>query len=584
MKKAAIIIAVVVVLIAGGVGAAVYLNPGIVSQLAFFGAEPTEPETEPPTQPETEPQRITELTISGKSKLERGESASLSVKYSPATANAPQLSFTSSDTEVATVDETGLVKAVSMGECEITAQDKNSEVKSLISIEVTDEDLQDVSALNEYLLEIPDSTLEEYGEDSTMLLSLSAAAIDDFDGDKALELVLRRQSASGFVFYEVVSLDETKETEVARNFSDYDEILEGGYESYKDEVLTDGDGSLMIKTTAVKEDKSKKTRTRSVDFTIINTDGTSSSEYQDTYTFSDEEMKRSVGGEFIIDGEESEEEGYLASLSAMSQGFSSVDDRLIDRSETITMGGFTKIDTVYELDSVYEGKIEWQSDKPEIAQVNSSGVVTGVRSGSCVVTGVLDGVDGAVARAVINVRESSRALSDYHSEVENQSVTTDDGRTLSYAGGVTVDIDSDGSKELLLYYKGGSTVRLDICEDKNGEIERNTAFTDSESSGELSLELYVNNADDQIVLSKSSYLSSGSGELRFCFYEYNEGSFEQCSSEYRIVYGEDSTGSGDDEEDTNTYYQDNNNITRAEFERQTGHYSRYMELQDGEGD
>lgn len=579
---------IVVVLVAGGLGTALYLNPGIVSQLAFSGTEQTEPQTEPPTEPVTEPQRITELTISGKSKLKKGESASLSVKYSPVSVTDVQLSFTSSDTEVATVDESGLVKAVSMGKCEITAQDKNSEVKSLISIEVTDEDLQNMSTLNNYLLEIPDSTLEAYGENSTMLLTLRAAAIDDFDGDKDLELVLSRQSASGFTFYEVVSLGETGNTEVVRNFSDYDEVFESGYESYKDEVLTDDSGSLMIKTTAVKEDKSKKTRTRTVIFTVISRTGTSKTEYEDTYTFSDEEMKQSVEGEFTIDGAESEEASYLSSLSAMSKGFSSVDGKLVNRTETITMGDFTKINTIYDLDSVYEGKIEWKSDKPEIAQVNSSGVVTGVRSGSCVVTGVLDGVDGAVARAVINVRESSKALSQYYSEVKDQSVTTDSGQTLSFLGGVTVDIDSDGTKELLLYYKGGSVVRIDVCEDKNGEIQRDTAFNDSVSSGEVNLELYVNNADDRIVLSENNYLSSGNGELRFKFYEYKDGSFEQCSSDYRIVYGEDSDSSGsssdssDSEDDSNTYYQDNNVITKAEFERQTGHYTRYMEIEEGD--
>ncbi len=580
MKKAAIIIVVVVVLIAGGLGAALYLNPDITSQLAFFGTEQTEPETQPQTEPETQPQGITELTISGKSKMKKGESASLSVKYSPATADAPQLSFTSSDSEVATVDENGLVKAVSMGECEITAQDMNSELKSLIKIEVSDEDIQEMSALNEYLLEIPDSTLVSYGGKSTMLLTLRAAAIADFNDDGRLELVLSRQSASGFVFYEVVTLDETKKTEVVRNFTDYDEIFEGGYTSYKDEVLTD-DGSLMIKTTAVKEDESKKTRTRTVDFTLISSSGVRKTEYEDKYTFSDAQMRKSVGGEFTIDGEKSEEESYLGSLSAMSKGFTSVEGQLIERSATITMGDFTKIEPVYSLDSAYEGRIEWKSDKPEIAQVNSSGVVTGVRSGSCVVTGVLDGVDTAVARAVINVRESSKALSEYHTEAKNQSVTTEDGKTLSYVGGATVDIDADGSKELLLYYKGGSVVRLDVCEDKNGEIERNTAFTDTDASGDVKLELYVNNANDEIVLNENIYKSTGNGELRFKFYEYKDGGFEQCSSEYRIVYGEGSDSSSEDE-DTNTYYQDNNTITAVELERQTGHYTRYMDIVEGD--
>lgn len=158
-----------------------------------------------------------------------------------------------------------------------------------------------------------------------------------------------------------------------------------------------------------------------MDFTLISSSGVRKTEYEDKYTFSDAQMRKSVGGEFTIDGEKSEEESYLGSLSAMSKGFTSVEGQLIERSATITMGDFTKIEPVYSLDSAYEGRIEWKSDKPEIAQVNSSGVVTGVRSGSCVVTGVLDGVDTAVARAVINVRESSKALSEYHTEAKTRA-------------------------------------------------------------------------------------------------------------------------------------------------------------------
>lgn len=116
---------------------------------------------------------------------------------------------------------------------------------------------------------------------------------------------------------------------------------------------------------------------------------------------------------------------------------------------------------------------------------------------------------------------------------------------------------------------------------QNGEIERNTAFTDTDASGDVKLELYVNNANDEIVLNENIYKSTGNGELRFKFYEYKDGGFEQCSSEYRIVYGEGSDSSSEDE-DTNTYYQDNNTITAAELERQTGHYTRYMDIVEGD--
>lgn len=567
MKKAAIIISIVAVLLVVGTGALLCFNPEAAAQIAFW-AKPTEPETQP-TEPPTETQpQITELTLSGKSKLNKGDTAELAVKYSPQLAAVPKISWSSSDKNVASVDSEGRVKALAKGECEISALADNG-VRADFKLSVTDERIDKINILNNYLIEIPDSILEKYGKSSTMMLTLERAEIGDFNGDKSDELLMVRKSASGCEFAEIVALNSVDKPYEIRNFSSYADIFEKGYDSYKESIYSGSDG-VVIKSTAVLSDKSKKTNTREVKVTTFSSGGNSStSSFKDVYKYKDAEMKKLDKGEFTIDGQSYKEAEYLSKLSGVTSGYSEIGNSLNSRSETIPMGRFVKINTVCELDDVYLSQIEWKSDKPEIAKVNDSGVVTGVRSGSCVVTGTLKGMDSAVARVVVNVRESSQALSGYLSEEKGKSIKSESGVTLSYKGSLTVDIDSDGAKELLLYYKSGTTVQIDVCEDKNGTVERiSGAFSETFKSGDVELQMYINNATDKPVLSANRYLYGSAESLEFSFFEYKSGKFESCSSVYKIVKG-----------NKNSYYQDGNSITQAEFERQTGHYSKYMEFE-----
>ncbi|MGN1112210.1 MAG: Ig domain-containing protein [Acutalibacteraceae bacterium] len=566
MKKAAIIISIVAVLLVLGTGALLCLNPEAAAQIAFW-VKPTEPETQP-TEPPTETQpQITELTLSGKSKLKKGDTAELAVKYSPQIAAVPKISWSSSDKNVASVDNEGCVKAVAKGECAITALADNG-VRADFKLSVTDERMDKINILNNYLVELPDSRLEKYGKSSTMLVTLERAEIGDFNGDKSEELLLVRKSASGCEFAEIVALNSVDKPFEISNCSSYADVFEKNYDSYKESIYS-GSDSVIIKSTAVSSDKSKKTRIREVTVTTYSSGGTSSkSTFKDVYKYKDADMKKLDKGEFTIDGQAYKEAEYLSKLSAVTNGCSEIVNSLNSRSETIPMGRFVKINTVCELDDVYLSQIEWKSDKPEIAKVNDSGVVTGVRSGSCVVTGTLKGMDSAVARVVINVRESSQALSSYLAEEKGKSIKGESGSILGYQGALTVDIDSDGTKELLLYYKSGTTVQIDVCEDKNGTIERiSGAYSETKKSGDVELQLYINNATDKPVLSVSNHLYGSAESLEFSFCEYKDGRFESSGSVYKIVKG-----------NKNSYYQDGNSITQAEFERQTGHYSKYMEF------
>lgn len=570
MKKAVIIIITIVLLLGFGVAAAAYIDPSLAGEISALLAEPTEPATEETAVSETEPpQKITTITLSGKKELNKGDSSELSVKYSPESAPVPILNWSSSNKNVAVVDDSGKVNAVAKGECEITAQVENSNAKAVFKIEVKDKELEKINILNNYLIKIPDSRLESYGTKSTTLLTLERAEIGDFNNDKSNELLIQMKSASGFSFSYIVALNSANGIYEIKNFSSYSNVFESTYDNYRESFFSDGGDNLVIKTTAVSNDNDKKTKIRNVTLTYYSSGGTTSTtSFKDVYKYKDADMKKLDKGEFTIDGQAYEEPNYLSRLSAALDGYREINGELNSRVEALTMGKFVKVETVCKLDKVYEKQIEWKCDKPEIAKINENGVVTGVRSGSCIATGVLKGLDSAVARVVINVRESSKTLSDYLSREKGKAITGANGRSLSYKGSMTADVDGDGTKELLLYYKSGGSVQVDVCEDNNGEVERiSAAFSDTVSSGDVEMQVFVNNAGDEIVLSENN--ETGGKTLIFEFFEYKNGKFESCSSEYKIVSGT-----------KNSYYQDGNNITQAEFERQTGHYSKYMDFKE----
>ena len=308
MKKAAIIISLIVVLLAVGTATFLCLNPSAAAQIAFW-VQPTEPETEP-TQPPTETQpQAEQITLSGKNDLKKGDTAEIAVKYSPQNAAVPKISWTTSDEKVATVDSAGLVTAVAKGECEITAESENG-IKAVVKIAVKDEELEKINALNNYLIKISDSRLEKYGTNSTMLLTLQSAEIDDFNGDKSDELLITFKSASGCEFAEIVALNSVDNAYEIKNFQSFADVFEKNYDSYKESILK-SDDSVMIKSTAISSDKSKKTRTREVTVTTFSSGGASStSHFKDIYKYKDNEMKKLDSGEFTIDGQSCKEASY----------------------------------------------------------------------------------------------------------------------------------------------------------------------------------------------------------------------------------------------------------------------------------
>ena len=231
MKKAAIIISLIVMFLAVGSSTLLLLNPSATAQIAFW-VQPTQPETEP-TQPPTETQpQAEQITLSGKNDLKKGDTAEIAVKYSPQNAAVPKISWTTSDEKVATVDSAGLVTAVGRGECEITAESENG-IKAVVKIAVKDEELEKINALNNYLIKISDSRLEKYGTNSTMLLTLQSAEIDDFNGDKSDELLITFKSASGCEFAEIVALNSVDNAYEIKNFQSFADVFERNYDSYK---------------------------------------------------------------------------------------------------------------------------------------------------------------------------------------------------------------------------------------------------------------------------------------------------------------------------------------------------------------
>ena len=91
--------------------------------------KPTDPETKP-ADPETKPTEPVEIEVSSikineNPSLKVGESCSLSVSFTPSDATNQSLTWSSGNTDVATVDSSGKVTAVAKGTADITATSNN---------------------------------------------------------------------------------------------------------------------------------------------------------------------------------------------------------------------------------------------------------------------------------------------------------------------------------------------------------------------------------------------------------------------------------------------------------------------------
>ena len=573
MKHKAAIITFICLAVLSLTAVGVFLfNPTLAGRL-IASVSVVQTPTQAPTEPATQPSASADVQALQAEKtpgaLKRGETLALNPVIVPANAKNRELSFTSSNPNVASVDSTGKVTALSAGECTITAvASANKKATAEYKLTITDERIDEIKLLNDYLLEIPSSRKVSYGDKKTQTVNLVQCRITNQGTDGHYVLLLKYQIGASITAVEVVTLQNGKPVSL-KTFESFSSLLEQPNTSYSETVCTGETSAFYIKSTAIQNSGTQGKRT----VTLYSTSSGTLSSVQtmtDVYRYKDGENVP-LSGTFSIDGGNTTEETYLSALSALGENYPAFTD-WANRTITVAQGKYEKAQPVVRLEEVYLNRIEWTTSDKAVPAVNKNGVVTGKNAGSCEVQGVLSCLSGAVCSVQVTVRSNSEALSRYLDSIKDQTIQAENGTALALYASKAIDADGDGTNELLLYYTGGRSCQIDIAKETGGEIKRSTTFfAATDSSKTCRLDIYMDNTTGNVVLCENYVSENGASQTtEFSFNAYKDGKYTADSQTYKIV----ANGSG---EENAAYYIDGQKVKKDAFDLATGHYGQYAQ-------
>lgn len=567
------ILVILAVLSVSAVGALVFYPDSAVQILNSINSviNPTQPPTQPPTEPPTEPPTIPVVssirTEAESYKIEVGNRQKLAPAAMPENAENRNVSFSSSDKNIASVSAQGVVKALSQGECVITvASEQSPEVTAEYKISVTDNRIKQINKLNDYLLEIPNVQKVKYGDGKSAEAVIDKCRIVDFNGDGDYELFIIYSLEGDLSVAEVVTL-QGGDIVSAKGFKSFKDVLQSGYDSCLQEIYTEQSGNLYIRSESIKKTDSKHTREVTF-YSVSSSEIITLAQYKDVYNYENGE-KVTTGGSFEINSEKKTESEYLSSLAGYFDGYTKLED-LAPRYVELSGGEYQKALTVAELDDAYLKRLKWECSDDKVAAVNNSGVVTAKGNGKCEVTATLSCFNGAICSNTVKVTNESKALKKYLNDIKDDVIKGESGSNLTLYASKILDIDDDGEQELLLYYLGSRHCQIDIAKEQGSQIARTTALartTDADTV--LKLEIFMDNSKESVVLQEKYTSTSGSDStVEFYFDEYTGGKYDTYSSKYKIEFN----GSK-----VKTCYIDGKKCDKDELDRMINHYGQYAD-------
>lgn len=546
---------------------AVLINPSLVTNLVArtSATQPAQKPTEAPTQKPTDASVTSVVIEKNKSTVEYGETLALKATVMPQSAKNKELIWESSDENIASVDSTGKVTARSAGDCTITAASaENKTVTTAVTLKITDKRVDEINVLNEYLAALPESQKIK-GKSKDVIVSLSACKIGDFSGDGQYELLLEYR-ASAVTAVEIVSVKDGK-ANVLRTFDKLETLLARDNTSYQEAICLDKDNNLYIKTTEIKNSKTENRRS----VKLYQAQGSVLSpvkEMTDVYTYKKDGAVPEKGT-FTVGEKSMKEAQYLSELSALNSAYTEYGG-LVSTNLTLVSSKYDKALPAVDLDEAYLKRMQWTSSKPETAQVSSSGVVTAKNEGKCTVTASIPCFISPIAKVNVTVRDNSEALNKYLDSVKDKVITDKNNLTLALYASKIVDIDGDSAKELLLYYTGSRSCRVDVVREQDDGYDRTTAFQKATQDLSCRLDLYVDNSQNAIVL-REYYRAGENGQtVTFCFNKYEEGKYTKESPDYKVI-----SKSANDKEPK--CYIDGERVEKAAFDSALNHYGKYAD-------
>ncbi len=407
---------------------------------------------------------VTGVTVSQPSlSLEEGETATISYTVQPKDATTPDVSFSSSDTSVATVSNTGIVTAVAPGTATITVKTKDGGFTATVTITVKAKTV----AVTGISLDKTELTLKS-GEKATLTATVTPANATDksvtwTSSDPPVVAVDNGEILAGKPGTATITV-KTKDggkTATCKVTVESGDVAVTGVSLDKTELTLKSGEKATLTATVTPEDATDKTV---------------------TWTTSDAAVVAVDKGE-VLAGKpgkatitvKTNDGGKTATCSITVEAATvAVTGVSLDKTElSLTEGGSATLKATVTPEDATDKTVSWKSSDSAVATVDESGKVTAVKAGSATITVTTkDGsktatckvtvVAGTVAVTGVSLDKTSLDLYPGEYAILNATVTPEDAtdKTVSWKSSDSAVATVDENGKVTAVKAGSATITV----------------------------------------------------------------------------------------------------------------------------
>ena len=438
---------------------------------------------------------VTGVTVSQPSlSLEEGETATISYTVQPKDATTPDVSFSSSDTSVATVSNTGIVTAVAPGTATITVKTKDGGFTATVTITVKAKTV----AVTGISLDKTELTLKS-GEKATLTATVTPANATDksvtwTSSDPPVVAVDNGEILAGKPGTATITV-KTKDggkTATCKVTVESGDVAVTGVSLDKTELTLKSGEKATLTATVTPEDATDKTV---------------------TWTTSDAAVVAVDKGE-VLAGKpgkatitvKTNDGGKTATCSITVEAATvAVTGVSLDKTElSLTEGGSATLKATVTPEDATDKTVSWKSSDSAVATVDENGMVTAVKAGSATITVTTkDGgktatckvtvVAGTVAVTGVSLDKTSLDLYPGEYAILNATVTPEDAtdKTVSWKSSDSAVATVDENGKVTAVKAGSATITVTT---KDGGKTATCKVTVTATSVDLKA-VYVNSTD-----------------------------------------------------------------------------------------
>lgn len=551
MKKGKIVLVVMIIIVLliamGGVYTYYLLNnedvtlPSFVSNIFNSGTEPvtepttiaTEPITEAPTDPIPE---INASITAQELSLTSGQTAQINAEIkNPVEGKSYNIRYTTSNENIASIDSKGLVTPMSKGECKVGVYVEGYEASiKNFDVTVSDYRIDQINVLNNYLSGLKTKEEYKYSNNKKGYAKLDGCRIADFNNDGSYELFIVYKMANDFQKAQVVTVSGNTAI-INQTSKSYQEIANGGYSKYVEEIYVDGYGEISIISEQTKT-VTNYTEKNTVLYTIGGNVLTEQAKYycKEPSNIGDITKK----AEYKVDNAVKTRDEFTMLYTSLKSS-REISDDYISITASLSEGNYTKAQMPCDLGSAYYDRIKWTSSDVEVAKVSDSGIVTGgSKLGSCIITGTIQGIDVPMCKMTIEVTDVSDEFSSYVEQIKDDVIIGESGSKMKLYAYYVADIDGDTTTDLLLYYTGGNGCQLDMVHFVGTKPSRQTIKSiTTENKVACMLELYTDSSSNNatVLYVGEIKVDGNKNTTSFRYETYSNGTFYTDGSVYTVI-------------------------------------------------